>query len=188
MWSWHALLFSWFIAVFIAMSAPAHSVDNPLNSPHIPLSVDVHAGQLDNAQNQHTLSQLTQILSADYIISKQQTELKKRKGTTRKKSRQDHFQSKFPPEFFKINRDIRWPPFERCAYSAFSSPIQNEPIFVLAYEFLPEILGRQHFLAAPVSSVDTPWFLRPDAANNHSKLGGWKDGNTLYSGAITYLS
>ncbi|MEP4889058.1 MAG: hypothetical protein ABJV04_03455 [Aliiglaciecola sp.] len=188
MWSWRALLFSWFIAVCIAMSAPARSVDNPLNSPHIPLSVDVHAGQLDNAQNQLTLSQFTQILSADYILSEQKAGLKKRKGTTRKESNKDHFKSKSPSEFFKINRDIRWPPFERSAYSAFSSPIQNEPIFVLAYEFLPEILGRQHFLAAPVSSVDTPWFLRPDAANNHCKLSGWKDGNTLYSGTITYLS
>ncbi|MDO6694946.1 hypothetical protein Q4574_16735 [Aliiglaciecola sp. 3_MG-2023] len=186
MWSWRALVFSLFIAIFIATSAPARSVDINLDASYASLTSqsDTH---LNNEYHQITPLDVTQAWSPEYILIEQKTTLKKRKSS-HKENDKGSFQSNPASDFFKVNRDIRWPPFERSAYSAFNSTIQNEPIFVLAYEFLPEILGRQHFLAPLNPSVDIPWFLRPDAADNQSKLSGWKDGNTQYSGAITYLS
>ena len=63
-----------------------------------------------------------------------------------------------------------------------------EPIFVLSHEFLPEILGLKYFLAPLITNSAVPWYLRPDAANRHGRLAGWKDGNSLYTASITYLS
>lgn len=91
------------------------------------------------------------------------------------------YQTRFKP-------NVSLPPFERQAASAFGSTLQNEPIFVLAFEFLPEVLGLKHFLAPFNTNNALPWYLRPDAAHSHGRLAGWKDGNSLYTGSITYLS
>jgi hypothetical protein len=88
----------------------------------------------------------------------------------------------------RFNQDVTLPPFERQAASAFGSAFQNEPSFVLLYEFLPERLGIKHFLAPLSLSNTVPWYLRPDASNSHGRLAGWKDGNTQYTAVITYLS
>jgi hypothetical protein len=96
--------------------------------------------------------------------------------------------SKTSSSQIKFDPNVSLPPFERQAASTFGSVVQIDPTFVLVYEFLPEILGLKHFLAPLITSIAVPWYLRPDAANSHGRLAGWKDGNTLYTGTITYLS
>ena len=96
--------------------------------------------------------------------------------------------SKTSSSQIRFDPNVSLPPFERQAASTFGSVVQIDPTFVLAYEFLPEILGFKHFLAPLITSIAVPWYLRPDAANSHGRLAGWKDGNTLYTGTITYLS
>ena len=96
--------------------------------------------------------------------------------------------SKTSSSQIRFDPNVSLPPFERQAASTFGSVVQIDPTFVLVYEFLPEILGLKHFLAPLITSIAVPWYLRPDAANSHGRLAGWKDGNTLYTGTITYLS
>ncbi|MBU2876864.1 hypothetical protein [Aliiglaciecola lipolytica] len=183
MWTWRAFILSMCIALFAVLSSPARGLEISLHSENKTVHISVYNHNIDNPISVAKLNHTTQILSSDYLLIKRNNRLKEHNNQVG-----DDFRSEIPPEHIRFNRDIRWPPFERSAYSAFSSSIQNEPIFVLAYEFLPEILGRQHFLAPLTPSVDIPWYLRPDAASNQSKLNGWKDANTLYTGTITYLS
>jgi hypothetical protein len=96
--------------------------------------------------------------------------------------------SKTSSSQIKFDPNVSLPPFERQAASTFGSVVQIDPTFALVYEFLPEILGLKHVLAPLITSIAVPWYLRPDAANSHGRLAGWKDGNTLYTGTITYLS
>lgn len=83
---------------------------------------------------------------------------------------------------------ISLPPFERQSVTVFSSSSQLEPLFVFAYEFLPEIRARKHFLTLVPPANNLPWYLRSTPSNKHNRVTGWKDGNNLYTGSITYLS
>ncbi|MFT6897288.1 MAG: hypothetical protein ACJA13_001694 [Paraglaciecola sp.] len=80
------------------------------------------------------------------------------------------------------------PPFERQAVTAFKSLWQLEPLFVIAYEFLPEIRARKYFLTLLPPKNNLPWYLRATTSHKHNRVTGWKDGNNLYTGSITYLS
>jgi hypothetical protein len=78
--------------------------------------------------------------------------------------------------------------FERQAVTVFKSLSQLEPLFVIAYEFLPEIRARKYFLTLVPPKNNLPWYLRATTSNKHNRVTGWKDGNQLYTGSITYLS
>lgn len=95
-----------------------------------------------------------------------------------------------PPVFHSYWQQfvISLPPFERLAVSIFNCPSQLEPLFVIAYEFLPEIRARKYFLTLVPPNNNLPWYLRATSSNKHNRVTGWKDGNNLYTGSITYLS
>ncbi len=189
MWVWRAFIFSLSIALFVAISSPARALEN---SP--PTHVQ-HADPLANLPSEFDVtndtkivikeSQLTQAILSACFSPEQKSTLN---ILTDSENSDIRFPSKTPAYQLSANPNVSLPPFERQAASAFGSVVQIEPIFVLAYEFLPEILGLKHFLSPLVTNNTVPWYLRPDAANCHGRLAGWKDGNTLYTGTITYLS
>lgn len=159
MWVWRALIFSLSIALFVATASPARAAEY---QAHLTADVTYSASQ--------TCSVLD---NTDQVPGTQNN---------------DNVPGKVPVYQVIVNPNVSLPPVERQAASAFGTLLQNEPIFVLAFEFLPEILDLKHFLAPLNINYTLPWYLRADAANKHGRLAGWKDGNTLYSGSITYLS
>lgn len=162
MWVWRAFIISFSIAFFIAISAPASALENSAQTQNYTVGVVGVVADL-NIEFGDT--------NSSYITNSD-----------------NNTPSKTPSSQIRFDPNVSLPPLERQAASAFGSVVQIDPTFVLAYEFLPEILGLKHFLAPLITSIAVPWFLRPDAANNHDRLAGWKDGNTLYTGTITYLS
>lgn len=187
MWVWRAFIFSLSLALFAAISSPACALENPLQSQHINAYnyVDLHS-EFGDAQSSKTVSHhalLTQALSFDCVLPEQ-----KSKSNTLADNEDSNSSSKTPTYQRRFNPNSSLPPFERLAASAFGSVVQIEPIFVLSHEFLPEILALKYFLAPLITNSAVPWYLRPDAANRHGRLAGWKDGNILYTASITYLS
>ena len=208
MWIWRAFIISFGIALFVAISsAPARALENSTKMQNFTISVDGVAVDLNsefsdtcnkkstkstkstnstNSTNTFTNNtSLTLALLSDYVLPKQKGNSiivpDNIDGNNNTPSKTSSSQIRFDPS-------VSLPPFERQAASAFGSAIQIDPNFVLVHEFLPEILGLKHFLAPLITSIAVPWYLRPDAANSHGRLAGWKDGNTLYTGTITYLS
>ena len=159
MWVWRALIFGLSIALFAAVSSPACASDN--------------------------LAQITE--KNHYSVSLEQSDFS-HFDNINVNDNEKPLPNKTPAYQLRSNPNLSLPPFERQAASAFGSTVQNEPIFVLAFEFLPEVLGLKHFLAPLNTNNALPWYLRPDAAHSHGRLAGWKDGNSLYTGSITYLS
>jgi len=188
MWDWRGFIFGLSIAILLAISSPARASDNyPETNHSASLVVDFQTalGDLDNTNTfAHSIS-LAPILVSDYALLAQ-------KNTSNihhdDKSSDDHFPNKTPAYQVRINPNISLPPYEHQPASTFGAAVQIEPIFLLAYEFQPEILGIKHFLAPLTTNSAVPWYLRANAANNHGRTAGWKDGNTLYTGTITYLS
>lgn len=143
----------------------------------------------DSTKTFNNITLLTQALLSDFVLPKQQGKLNTQPDIDNSKDDSGrNTPSKTPYYQVRFNPNFSLPAFERQASSVFGSASQNEPIFVLAYEFQTEILGLKHFLASLNANNAVPWYLRPDAANSHGRVVGWKDGNTLYSGTITYLS
>jgi hypothetical protein len=162
MWVWRAFIISFSIAFFIAISAPASALENSAQTQNYTVGVVGVVADL-NIEFGDT--------NSSYITNSD-----------------NNTPSKTPSSQIRFDPNVSLPPLERQAASVFGSVVQIDPTFVLVYEFLPEILGLKHFLAPLITSIAVSWFLRPDAANNHDRLAGWKDGNTLYTGTITYLS
>jgi hypothetical protein len=185
---WRAFIFSLSMALFAAISSPTCALENPLQSQHINADnfIDLH-NQFGDAQSSKTTSHdalLTQALSFDCVLPEQ-----KSKSNTLADNDDSNSSSKPSPTYQRrFNPNSSLPPFERQTASAFGSLVQIEPLFVLSHEFLPEILALRYFLAPLSTNNSVPWYLRPDAANSHGRLARWKDGNTLYTGTITYLS
>ncbi|MDN4501650.1 hypothetical protein QX776_04525 [Alteromonadaceae bacterium BrNp21-10] len=187
MWVWRAFIFSLSIALFTAISLPASALENSPSTQNTTAYIltDLRC-ELGNTDNTNSFSQNTPLspaLLSSYVLPKSKLNSLpyNEKSAKRLPSKAPAYESRFDP-------NISLPPFERQAASTFGSMVQSEPIFVLAYEFLPEVLGLKHFLAPLGTHSAVPWYLRPDAAINHNRLAGWKDGNTLYTGSITYLS
>lgn len=182
---WRALMLSFCIALFAAIANPASAADNTSTAlwqeEAISPSQSISNSQLDTAQKQLDLSQ---VLLAQASLS-QRSDSPQLPQNKAKKSTSD---SKKTTPSVGFEQSVSLPPFERQAASAFGSAFQNEPSFVLLYEFLPERLGIKYFLSPLSASNTVPWYLRPDASNSHGRLAGWKDGNTQYTATITYLS
>lgn len=186
---WRAFIFSMAIALFAAITSPACATEN--NSAPLNLVNDVAYSQAisdsDTVVNDSALqhnSTLGQALLADVSLFKRSKSPQLPDNTD-----EDRLSGSKKPTFqVRFNHNVSLPPFERQAASAFGSVFQNEPSFVLVYEFLPEILGLKHFLAPLTTHISVPWYLRADVSNSHSRLAGWKDGNAQYTAAITYLS
>jgi hypothetical protein len=183
MWIWRAFIFSLSIALFAVISSPARALDDSIPTHHYTVNVlaDLHydVGDIDNTDTYNNDISLTQaLLSNDVLHNDENSDV----------LRDNKRPNKTPAYQVRFNPNISLPAFERQAASVFGSTSQNEPIFVLAYEFQPEILGLRHFLAPLNTDNAVPWYLRSDAANSHGRVAGWKDGNTLYTGTITYLS
>lgn len=193
MWVWRAFIFSLSIALLTAISAPARALENSPQSHQYTanLLADLHSdfSNTDSTKTFNNSTLFAQSLLSDYLLSKHQGKSKTQPDLDNSKDDSgSNTPNKTPSYQGRFNPNISLPAFERQAASVFGSVSQNEPIFVLAYEFQPEILGLKHFLAPLIANNAVPWYLRPDAANSHGRVAGWKDGNTLYSGAITYLS
>ena len=171
MWPWRAFIFSLGIAFFVAMTSPANAQKNfsPDNITNVLCFVETHA----DLSHTDSLGSFAKSLTQDHSSS-QYNDVNP--------------QDKAPDLDVRYLQNISLPPIERQAVSTFSSVIQTEPNFVLIHEFHPEILGLKHFLAPLIANTDVPWYLRSDAPNSHNRVTGWKDGNTLYTGTITYLS
>jgi hypothetical protein len=165
MWVCRAFIISLSIALFVAISAPARALENSKQTQNYTVSVDSVVADLNNVFSDTFITNSSNITNSD-----------------------NNTPSKTPSSQIRFDLNVSLPPFERQAASAFGSVVQIDPTFVLVYEFLPEILGLKHFLAPLIKSIAVPWYLRPDAANSHGRLAGWKDGNTLYTGTITYHS
>ena len=134
----------------------------------------------DSTKTFNNITLLTQALLSDFVLPKQQGKLNTQPDIDNSKDDSGrNTPSKTPYYQVRFNPNFSLPAFERQAASVFGSASQNEPIFVL---------GLKHFLASLNANNAVPWYLRPDAANSRGRVAGWKDGNTLYSGTITYLS
>ena len=186
MWFWRAFIFSLCIALLATVSSPARATTNLADiSEHTVYSVKLSPAEYnDSVSAKVDLSSvhLAPILLAEQALSEQNKLLSEHDSNLKR------FPNKTPTYENRFNPNLSLPPFERQAASAFGTVLQNEPIFVLSHEFLPEILGSKYFLSPLQINSAVPWYLRPDAANKHGRLAGWKDGNTLYTGTITYLS
>ena len=183
MWIWRVFIFSLGIALFAAISSPARALDNSIQTHNYSVNVmaDLHCDVSDINSTEafnNNISLAQALLASDVLHNDENSDV----------LRNNKRPSKLPAYQVRFNPNISLPAFERQAASVFGSTSQNEPIFVLAYEFQPEILGLRHFLAPLITDNAVPWYLRPDAANSHGRVAGWKDGNTLYTGTITYLS
>ena len=132
----------------------------------------------DSTKTFNNITLLTQALLSDFVLPKQQGKLNTQPDIDNSKDDSGrNTPSKTPYYQVRFNPNFSLPAFERQASSVFGSASQNEPI-----------LGLKHFLASLNANNAVPWYLRPDAANSRGRVAGWKDGNTLYSGTITYLS
>ncbi|MFT4939488.1 MAG: hypothetical protein ACI88A_002531 [Paraglaciecola sp.] len=191
MWVCRAFIFSLSIALLAVISSPARALEDSLPTlNHATYALADFPSDLENTDSTKVAScntQLTQALPFDSFLQKHRSRKLSDNHSDNKKS-EHALPIRTPTYQVGFNHNASFPPFERQATSAFGSLVQNEPIFVLAYEFLPEILGLKHFLTPLIVNSAVPWYLRPDAANSHSRLASWKDGNTLYTGTITYLS
>lgn len=179
MWVWRAFIFSLSIALFAAIASPARAVENSSQTHQYTANVlaDFHNefGDTDNTITFTDITPLTQSLFSSDVLHNDDNS--------------DNLTPKKTPAYqLRFNPNISLPAVERQAASVFGCVSQIEPIFVLAFEFQPEILGLKYFLAPLIADNSVPWYLRPDAANSQGRVAGWKDGNTLYTGTITYLS
>ncbi|WP_339725735.1 hypothetical protein [uncultured Paraglaciecola sp.] len=188
MWVWRGLVCSVMIALLVAISGPARALDKfELSKTTASLVVDFtsEVSHLDDIKALSVDVSLSELSESDHVLSRLQSQSIKLVETI---DSDTHSPDKAPAYQLRINPNISLPPFERHAASTFGTAIQIDAIFLLVYEFQPEILGIRHFLAPLNTNGAVPWYLRPDAANNHGRTAGWKDGNTLYTGTITYLS
>lgn len=179
MWVWRGFIFSLSIALFAAISSPVSALDNSTqthsNTANLIANLHYGFGDISSAEAFNNDTSLTQtLLSSDVLHNN--------------KNNDSSTPNKTPAYKIKFNPYRSLPAYERQAVSAFGSVSQNEPVFVLAYEFQPEILGLKYFLAPLITDNVMPWYLRPDTTDNHGRVAGWKDTNTLYTGTITYLS
>ncbi|WP_166426022.1 hypothetical protein [Paraglaciecola sp. 20A4] len=189
MWVWRAFIFSLSIALFTAIVSPARATENlsQFTDNIVIAAAPMHTNgsDLERVKAHIAYDQLSRsLLSPNSLFERAKTPVK-RANDRNDSGKNDH---KTPVYEVRFNHNVSLPPFERQAASAFGSTFQSEPIFVLVHEFLPEILGLKYFLAPLTANNAVPWYLRPDAPNTHSRLAGWKDGNTQYTGTLTYLS
>ena len=188
MWAMRGFIFSLSIAILIAISSPVRASDNIPETKHSASVVVDFYSALSDVDDINTFSRsisLMPLLVSDYALATQKIKSNKQPDN---KHNDQQSPNKTPALQLRVNPNISLPPFERQAASTFGATVQIEPIFLLAYEFQPEVLGIKHFLAPLSTNSAVPWYLRADAANNHGRTAGWKDGNTLYTGTITYLS
>ena len=192
MWVWRAFIFSLSIALLAAIASPARATQTPNEltaSGLYSATLAYHAVSDCVVVNAHLPStELSPVLPPNFALLEYDSAANKKRDAhpDNKKSAND-FPNKAPVYQVKFAHNVSLPPSGRQAASAFGSVLQNEPTFVLAYEFLPEIVEIKHFLAPLSTNSAIPWYLRPDASTSHSRLTGWKDGNTLYTGSLTYL-
>lgn len=180
MWCWRSLIFSLRFSLLLAFlvlgTSFVNASGNDLNPP-ISLTATFNAESLEILPTGVSFDVFTSI---DLVGNQQQP------GVTQpqqKPSPNPAIFSDYWPQFV-----FSFLAFERQAASVFNAPSQLEPLFVIAFEFLPEIRARKYFLALLCPAHNLPWYLRVDSSNQHNRLAGWKDGNTLYSGNISYLS
>ncbi|MEP1446506.1 MAG: hypothetical protein ABJK37_10400 [Paraglaciecola sp.] len=177
--------------MLIAIACPARAIDNTPETTNstklVSLAFDFHnkfndLDTTDNyAQNLSPSQVLESMLDLDSNLS-HTNDLAEHLGNN------GHSPEKAPTFEFTINPNFSLPPHERLAASTFGASVQIEALFLLVFEFHPEILGIKHFLA-PLNTISAvPWFLRPSATNRQGRTAGWKESNTLYTGIITYLS
>ena len=189
MWVWRAFIFSLSIALFAAIISPARATENlgQFTDYTVFVKTTVHRDGSDyESVNAHiSPDQLFHALLSEFSLSECTKTPVKRANDRNDSDQNDH---KTPVYEVRFNHNVSLPPFERQAASAFGSTFQSEPIFVLVHEFLPEFLDLKYFLAPLTANNAVPWYLRPDAPNTHSRLAGWKDGNTQYTGTLTYSS
>ena len=186
MWFFRAFIFSLSIALLAAVSSPARATTNLAQLTEYTIySAKLSPAEYNDSVN--TTVDLSEVHLAPLLLAEQALS-EQNKLLSEQDSNLKRFPTKTPAYESRFNPNLSLPPFERQAASAFGTVLQNEPIFVLSHEFLPEILGSKYFLAPLQINSAVPWYLRPDAANNHGRLAGWKDGNTLYTGTITYFS
>lgn len=62
-----------------------------------------------------------------------------------------------------------------------------QPLYLLEIEFSPAQTPTQKSTLSLSVNDYSPWFLS-SPNRNRTRISGWKDGNTLYSGSITYYS
>jgi len=63
----------------------------------------------------------------------------------------------------------------------------HQPLYLLEIEFSPPHPPTQKSTLSLSVNDYSPWFLS-SPNRNRTRISGWKDGNTLYSGSITYYS
>ena len=191
---WRAFVFSLTIALVLAISSPARAAEHFDNSNQANSAVQLfhyNADSVSNSQSSDANTQYNKVYVFRQALAAKLITLDRKKAPD--KLPDNHAPSKkegndSPAYQVVINHNVSLPPFERQAASAFGSVFQSEPSFVLLYEFLPEVLGLKYFLAPLTTNNAVPWYLRPDASSTHSRLAGWKDGNTQYTATITYIS
>ena len=66
----------------------------------------------------------------------------------------------------------------------FLTEVQSEPEFEIVFE--PPLTKDAQAPPKPVSCRILPWYLQSSLGK--SRVSGWKDGNSLYTGKITYHS
>lgn len=178
----------------MAISSPARAAEYSDNSNQADSSVRLfhnNADSVSNSQSSDANTQYNKVYVFRQALASKLITLDRKKATGKLPNNHSHSKKEgndSPAYQVIFNHNVSLPPFERQAASAFGSVFQSEPSFVLLYEFLPEVLGLKYFLAPLTTNNAVPWYLRPDASSTHSRLAGWKDGNTQYTATITYLS
>tara|TARA_R110001599_G_scaffold63387_4_gene176364 strand:- start:21877 stop:22446 length:570 start_codon:yes stop_codon:yes gene_type:complete len=189
MWVWRAFIFSLGIALFAATTTPARATEHQLQLSNLALYSQTQLPD-DVVELNSVKANISFEPSPTALLTERALFTHKSASKKQSRDRNEHSESDSKTSAYEVrfNHNVSLPPFERQAASAFGSVFQSEPLFVLVHEFLPEILGVKYFLAPLAVSNAIPWYLRPDAPNSQSRLAGWKDGNTQYTGALTYLS
>lgn len=188
MWFWRGLIFSLSIVMLLTIACPAQALDK---APKLAHATSITYGFHSEASNLDKIDSFSEKLSASPVsetVHKLTSNLSHSNDLAESTNNNDHSPEKAPTFEFTVNPNISLPPHERLAASAFGASVQIEALFLLVFEFHPEILDLKHFLA-PLSTISAvPWYLRPSATNKQGRTAGWKDNNTLYTGIITYLS
>lgn len=76
----------------------------------------------------------------------------------------------------------------RASAPAFAAQVQTEPDYVLEIEFFATELAATFFKNLSNPPLAPIWHQQLTHNNQASRISGWKDGNDLYSGRITYHS
>ena len=188
MWFWRGLIFSLSIVMLLTIACPARALDKAPEIAHATnITYDFHC-EVSNLDETDSFSEKSSASPVFETVHELTSNLSHSNDLTENANNNNHSPEKAPTFEFPLTPNISLPPHERLAASTFGASVQIEALFLLVFEFHPEILDLKHFLAPLSTGSTVPWYLRPSATNKQGRTAGWKDNNTLYTGIITYLS